>query len=409
MNIEYSIQNFLSNDLCICERKGIGHPDSLADMVADSFSNLYSEFTFKRYGTVLNHWVDKIVLRGGKATLSFGKAEILEPMKVYLFGRTTKIVYGSEINLYEFIEMAVHNVFKTIFNNDICNYIDYYVDTNDSIGADHPTFFYHPKTTEDINKLSSSLQCNDTVACLAYAPLNEIEYLTLYIENYINSVTFKKEHPYTGYDVKVMSSYPVGGQLDITICIPFISKLTQSYSFYQSKLKQIYDELEFKIQDIYERRFNLSINTKDKGKYAYLTVFGTALDKGDFGVVGRGNRRNGIISITRGMSLEAISGKNPKCHGGKIYNELAQHVSNRIFSELSLENYVIIVAKNGDSIYNPSHFLIKLPANPNNVSAHKIQEIIYSSIEKIESIIQSTIRRDPVKFFKISDVPIKKQ
>src|SRR5690606_802442 len=76
----------------------------------------------------------------------------------------------------------------------------------------------------------------------------------------------------------------------------------------------------------------IHINTADD--YAresiYLTVSGTSAENGDDGQVGRGNRINGLITPYRPMSLEAISGKNPVSHIGKIYNYLAMDLSRAI-------------------------------------------------------------------------------
>ncbi|MHA1487030.1 MAG: methionine adenosyltransferase, partial [Promethearchaeota archaeon] len=57
-----------------------------------------------------------------------------------------------------------------------------------------------------------------------------------------------------------------------------------------------------------------------KKKILYLTITGTSAEAGDDGEVGRGNRSNGLITPCRPMSLEAVCGKNPINHVGKLYN-----------------------------------------------------------------------------------------
>jgi S-adenosylmethionine synthetase len=66
----------------------------------------------------------------------------------------------------------------------------------------------------------------------------------------------------------------------------------------------------------------LFINSADDyiNESIYLTVSGTSAEAGDDGEVGRGNRINGIITPCRPMSMEAVAGKNPISHVGKIYN-----------------------------------------------------------------------------------------
>ena len=54
------------------ERKGIGHPDSLADLVADSFSRRYSAFCRDQFGAVPNHWEGHS--KPGRAVLKISRA-----------------------------------------------------------------------------------------------------------------------------------------------------------------------------------------------------------------------------------------------------------------------------------------------------------------------------------------------
>ena len=65
------------------------------------------------------------------------------------------------------------------------------------------------------------------------------------------------------------------------------------------------------------------MNCADMGENIYLTVTGTSMEMGDDGATGRGNRGNGLITPMRPMTMEAIAGKNPVSHVGKIYNVLA--------------------------------------------------------------------------------------
>src|SRR3954452_17173725 len=71
------------------ERKGIGHPDSLADLVADTFSHRYIRWFQANLGVIPNHWVDKVNLVGAAANVRFGGYEILKPADCYLFGKIT--------------------------------------------------------------------------------------------------------------------------------------------------------------------------------------------------------------------------------------------------------------------------------------------------------------------------------
>ena len=60
----------------LVERKGIGHPDTICDALAETFSRALSRHYRDRFGTVLHHNVDKALLVGGRATPRFGGGHI---------------------------------------------------------------------------------------------------------------------------------------------------------------------------------------------------------------------------------------------------------------------------------------------------------------------------------------------
>jgi S-adenosylmethionine synthetase len=65
----------------IVERKGLGHPDTICDALAETLSrNLCREYR-DRFGTVLHHNVDKALLRGGRAAPAFGGGNVVEPVR----------------------------------------------------------------------------------------------------------------------------------------------------------------------------------------------------------------------------------------------------------------------------------------------------------------------------------------
>jgi len=66
----------------------------------------------------------------------------------------------------------------------------------------------------------------------------------------------------------------------------------------------------------------------------YLTVLGTSAEGADGGVVGRGNRVNGLIAFNRPVNMEAAAGKNPVSHVGKIYAVLANRMAAEIYAQV---------------------------------------------------------------------------
>jgi len=104
------------------------------------------------------------------------------------------------------------------------------------------------------------------------------------------------------------------------------------------------------------------INNADTSETAYLTVTGTSAEAGDDGQVGRGNRANGLITPCRPMSLEAVAGKNPVSHVGKIYSIMSQLIADRIVRELpeATQVYVYMVSQINEPITEPQALNVEL-------------------------------------------------
>ncbi|HYL24638.1 MAG TPA: methionine adenosyltransferase, partial [Burkholderiales bacterium] len=60
----------------VVERKGLGHPDSLCDALAENLSVGLSRFYLERFGAILHHNVDKALLIAGAARPAFGGGEL---------------------------------------------------------------------------------------------------------------------------------------------------------------------------------------------------------------------------------------------------------------------------------------------------------------------------------------------
>ncbi|MFX0077309.1 MAG: methionine adenosyltransferase, partial [Candidatus Hermodarchaeota archaeon] len=71
----------------ICERKGVGHPDSVCDAVADACSRALCVYYLENFDRVYHHNVDKAALVGGTAKPQFGGGLIIQPQYFLIVGR----------------------------------------------------------------------------------------------------------------------------------------------------------------------------------------------------------------------------------------------------------------------------------------------------------------------------------
>lgn len=63
-----------------------------------------------------------------------------------------------------------------------------------------------------------------------------------------------------------------------------------------------------------------------------MTLTGSAVESGDEGAVGRGNRSRGVIPFSRNFSMEAACGKNPVYHTGKLFTAIGDIINDEIKS-----------------------------------------------------------------------------
>ena len=74
----------------VVERKGLGHPDSICDALAEAFSLALSRFYRDRFERILHHNVDKVLLVGGRSEPAVGGGAVREPIEITLAGRAVR-------------------------------------------------------------------------------------------------------------------------------------------------------------------------------------------------------------------------------------------------------------------------------------------------------------------------------
>lgn len=92
------------------ERKGLGHPDSVADGLAEAVSRSLCKEYMKRYSRILHHNTDECQVIAGLANPRFGGGTVIQPVKVTTrrhrrmtsAGRTTSAVQSPFLVLVRF-------------------------------------------------------------------------------------------------------------------------------------------------------------------------------------------------------------------------------------------------------------------------------------------------------------------
>ncbi|HID19057.1 TPA: methionine adenosyltransferase, partial [Candidatus Bathyarchaeota archaeon] len=101
------------------ERKGVGHPDYIADAVSEALSLGLSRYYLKKFGVIFHHNVDKGLVVGGKANPKFGGGEVLEPINIIIAGRAITEVKTAEglesIPIDELVNKAAKGFIKKNF------------------------------------------------------------------------------------------------------------------------------------------------------------------------------------------------------------------------------------------------------------------------------------------------------
>lgn len=374
----------------IVERKGIGHPDTLCDMIAEKVSQSYSQYCLKHYGTILRHMVDKIALSGGATKVKFGSGEMQKPIRLYLNCRFTRTYQQETIPYLEIVKDTVYKHFGNVLPLlELDQWLVIVDNTHFAPGpgvvyeADGTTrnerqFFFEIPKKEFAVFHDNSFRSNDTSTAVAYSPLSDTEKIVMLVETTLNGKDFKKIHPYVGTDIKVMARR-IKKCVDITVCVPFIAAYTPNKEFYTEKIKFLKEFIEkLVISNFSQYDVTVSLNTRDnpsKSDY-YLTLTGSAIESGDEGVVGRGNRYNGVIPFTRRMSMEACCGKNPVYHVGKVYTAISSLISKEIFDLVGLETYVYLTSQMGRSLSDPWSACVEVCGGEATTSQYQMIEAI---------------------------------
>src|SRR6056297_731260 len=310
----------------IVERKGIGHPDSICDGIAESVAGALAREYIDRVGEVLHFNTDETQLVAGEAAPAFGGGEVVDPIYVLIVGRATKRYEGQTIPTEtialkaarEYVESEIPQL---TYGEDIV------VDVKLGEGSgDLQEVFGEDEVSVPM--------ANDTSFGVGHAPLTETEQIVLEAERRLNG-EYADANPELGPDVKIMGKRE-GDTIDVTVAAAMVDEYIADMDAYVEAVESVREFVDGVAREHTDREVNVHVNTADDYEEGsiYLTVTGTSAEQGDDGSVGRGNRANGLITPNRSMSMEATSGKNPVNHIGKIYNLLSTDTAETVVDEV---------------------------------------------------------------------------
>ncbi len=336
----------------LVERKGIGHPDSMADGISESVSRALSRMYLDEYGRILHHNTDETQIVGGASEPKFGGGRVTAPIYILLVGRATTEVNGEKL---PFRQTALDAAKKYVASVGSHLEVDSQVEFDCRIGSG----------SVDLRGVfeQKAVLANDTSFGVGFAPYSDTERLVLETERFLTTKLVKKL-PALGEDVKVMG-FRSDETIHLTVAAALVDREMADGQEYASVLEEIHDKVADQAAKLTTKKVVIDVNTADDpelGRY-YLTVTGLSMEAGDDGSVGRGNRANGLITPNRPMSLEATAGKNPVNHVGKIYNVLSHLIAQEIVKEAGgdvQEVHVRILSQIGKPIDEPQVASIQL-------------------------------------------------
>jgi S-adenosylmethionine synthetase len=382
------------------ERKGFGHPDTLSDALAERLSANYSRYTLEKFGAILHHNFDKVGLLGGSSFVKFGDGRMVSPIRVLLNGRASfkfglvKIPVDQMLVDWtkEFMKekLPLLDVEKDLeFHNNLSSKSS--PGKTDEKVAEKGTrkYWFEPRNLADIQE-TKKLLSNDTSLGVGFYPLSILEEFVLDMEKKLNFV-YCKDNPWIGSDIKILA-FNNNNEYDITMCVPQIANYVKDAEEYKKNLEKVREYILLIAKDHNIKNISLSINTRDNFELneLYLTAIGTSVESGDEGLVGRGNRINGLITPMRPMSMEGASGKNPVYHIGKIYYILANNIAKNIFDKYRFYNEVYVASQSGRDLLDPWIVTVFLPEGFDDKKG--VEEIIKKEIDNIPNITNLIIK-----------------
>ena len=352
----------------IVERKGLGHPDTICDALAEEFTRSLSRCYLEHFGLIVHHNVDKILLRGGRSQAEFGGGSVIEPIEIYLAGRAVTEFEGKELPIEELaVEGSRRWLREHLHALDPVRHVR--IQSMVRPGSDDLVELYTRQRDE------GRWLANDTSCGVGYAPLSELERVVHAVEHRLSRAGRHEQRPEVGEDVKVMGVRN-GEKIYLTVSCAMIGRHLSHIDDYREAKASVAKLANETASQVSRRELAVAVNAADdpSSGSVFLTVTGTSAESGDDGEAGRGNRANGLITPYRPMTMESVAGKNPVTHVGKLYNVVAGLIAEAIVEEVPeiSEAHCLLVSRIGHPISDPQIAHIRVRSTE-DVARHERQ------------------------------------
>jgi S-adenosylmethionine synthetase len=355
----------------VVERKGVGHPDSLADALANEVSVVYSRYCLEHFGLILHHNVDKLYVGAGHYKNDYGVCSRLTPVQVRVNGRMSSLFGDRLINLEALQRDAVERYLLRVLPRMTPE--DLVVCSNATQNTKVP-YWFTPRSRFDVPD-ADRVRANDTAFCVGHWPPTISESLAYRLERYFwmpEKGVAVPRFPEIGQDIKVMVLRQADA-VEVTLCVPTMSEHTRSRADYVS-LIQLHENRLSELATLLAEAHRLKVNVRvNPYQHQYMLGLGSCVECGEEGLVGRGNAISGVISSHRVHTQESWAGKNPVYHTGRVLSYLTAKLARSLGDGLQVKCTVSTLTRCGDSLVPPRVLQI---ATDKGVSRKEVERII---------------------------------
>ena len=254
----------------LVERKCLGHPDSIADGIAESISQALCKVYLEEFGVVLHHNTDQGEVVAGESCPKFGGGRMIRPIYVLIDGRATKQFNGVTVPTDAVAVEAAHAYLRKILP-ELNLTRDVMIDSRLGTGSTDLRDVFKPRQ----GKVPRS---NDTSFGVGHAPFSDVENIIRNSSNYIDT-KLRKKYPAIGQDIKIMGLRD-GNTITLTIACAIVDKYCADIKEYQDYMALLTEEIGKVAKKSTKRKIVVNVNTADdiKNKSVFLTVTGTSAE-----------------------------------------------------------------------------------------------------------------------------------